>query len=192
MTMTGLMDERDRELSHISDADLEFLYGVVGRLVTEFARAEAYVHLLASTLLKNGHLGSIIFSGMRLGDLIERIRGMLRVQEAVQEEYSDIDACLTQLDLIGKVRHKLAHRFVVMMGLDKIEVHNAYTAKVPEGREFESFHPDQLKDMISDCIRIGRRIARHTDGEARRRERHDPNWLPQLFAPWRYKPSQRA
>lgn len=114
---------------------------------------------------------------------------MLRNQKEQQYDFSDIDACLTQLDLIGKVRHKLAHRFVTMISLDKIEVHNAYTAKVPEGRQFESFHPDQLKDMISDCIRIRRRISRHTDGEARRRERHDPNWLPQLFAPWRYKSS---
>lgn len=67
MAMPGLMDEREGELSHLSDAELEFLYGVVGRLVTEFARAEAYIHLLACRVLGSDHLGSIIFNGMALG-----------------------------------------------------------------------------------------------------------------------------
>lgn len=182
------MDDRDLELSHLTDAELMALYAVIGRLVVEYARAETYVNLLARHLLGNDHAGLIVFSGMRLGDLTDRIRGMLRVNQATEQDCADIDACLVQLDLIGKVRQKLTHRYVGLQAPELIQTHNLYTAKTPEGEEIAEFTPGQLNEMISDCIRIRRRILRHTDGEARRRERHDPDWIPKLFAPWRYRP----
>jgi hypothetical protein len=148
------------------ERELNALYEVVGRLVVEYARAEAYVHLLACRVLENDAIGSIVFNGMRLGDLADRIRGMLRVQKADKDDYADIDSCLTQLTEIGKVRQKLAHRFVDM-GPDSITTHNLYTAKTTEGQEIDEFEPYLLNAMIADCQRIRRRILRHTDGEAR-------------------------
>ena len=141
------------------------LYAVIGRLVVEYARAETYVNLLARHLLGNDHAGLIVFSGMRLGDLTDRIRGMLRVNQATEQDCADIDACLVQLDLIGKVRQKLTHRYVGLQAPELIQTHNLYTAKTPEGEEIAEFTPGQLNEMISDCIRIRRRILRHTDGE---------------------------
>ena len=177
--MTLPWDDDERELND--------LYEVIGRLVVEYARAEAYVHLLTCRVLGNDAIGLIVFNGMRLGDLADRIRGMLRAQKARKDDYADIDSCLTQLTEIGKVRQKLAHRFVEM-GPDEISTHNLYTAKTVEGQEIDVFKPFELNAMIADCQRIRARILRHTDGEARRRERHDPSWLPVLFEPWRYKP----
>jgi hypothetical protein len=165
-------------------------FAIIGRLIVEFARAEAYVHLL--TCRRSG-LGDVkarpVFSGMRLGDLSERLRGIIRLGEEEKGEYVDIDACLTQLDTIGKQRHKIAHRYVEIGG-DNISTSNLYTSKVFEVHEDDEFTTDDLEKMIADCRRIRRRILRHTDGEARRRERRDPNFLPALFAPWQYKPPQ--
>lgn len=174
-------DDDERELSA--------LYEIIGQLVVEYARAEAYVHLLACRVLGNDSTGLVVFDGMRLGDLAKRIRGMLRVQKTPNEDFSDINSCLTQLDAIGNVRQRLAHRFVNMQP-GAIETHNLYTAKTVEGQEIDRFEPHQIADMIADCHRIRVRILRHTDGEARRRERHDPDWSPALFAPWRYTPPQ--
>jgi hypothetical protein len=161
---------------------------VIGRLITEFARAEAYVHLL--TCRRSG-LGDVkarpVFSGMRLGDLAERLRGIIRLGEQEEGEYDDIDACLTQLDIIGKQRHKIAHRFTEIYE-SKIVTNNIYTSKSFDEYQSDVFTPEELGNMISDCRRIRRRILRHTDGEARRRERYDPTFLPMLFEPWRYKP----
>jgi hypothetical protein len=174
------------------EKDVNALYEIIGRLVVEYARAEAYVHLLACRVLGSDYIGRVVFNGMRLGDLAERIRGMLRTGNAfapsykpTEEDYTDIDACLTQLALIGQARQKMAHRFVEM-GPNVIRTYNVYTSKTIEEYEQNDFEPWELKNMMADCLRIRRRILRHTDGEARRRERHDPDWLPALFAPWRY------
>jgi hypothetical protein len=176
------------------ERDVNALYEIIGRLVVEYARAEAYVHFLACRVLGSDYAGRVVFSGMRLGDLAERIRGMLRTGRAfapsykpTEQDYTDIDACLTQLALIGQARQKMAHRFVEM-GPDQIRTHNLYTSKTLDSGETDIFERDQIQRMIADCVRIRRRILRHTDGEARRRERHDPDWLPALFAPWRYTP----
>lgn len=177
-------DENERELNALCE--------IIGRLVVEYARAEAYVHLLAGRVLGNDTVGSVVFDGMRLVDLTKRIRGMLRANDAADHDYADIDACLVQLAEIGKIRQKLAHRFVEL-GSDLIRTHNLYTAKTVEGQEIDEIDPLHVKAMISDCQRIRRRILRHTDGEVRRREnpRHDaydPSWLAALFEPWRYLP----
>jgi len=82
-------------------------YATVGQLVVEFARAETYVHLLAERILGHTHKGRIVFNGMRLGQLADRIRGMLKTDNVDAAEYADIDACLIQMDMISKVRHKL-------------------------------------------------------------------------------------
>jgi hypothetical protein len=175
------MDDEDNELNA--------LYAVVGRLVVEYARAEAYVHLLACRVLGDDAVGLVVFNTMRLGDLTDRIRWILRAKKFSDEDYTDINSCLTQLAQIGKVRQKLAHRFVEL-GDQSIQTHNLYTAKTVEGREIDEFEPFWLNAMIADCQRIRRRIQRHTDGEAKRRERYDSGWLETLFAPWRYTPPE--
>jgi hypothetical protein len=167
-------------------------FAVVGRLIVEFARAEAYVHLL--TCRRSG-LGDIaarpIFSGMRLGDLSERLRETIRLKEQEEGEYTDIDSCLTQLDVIGKQRHKIAHRYVEL-GTGTVRTSNLYTSKKFYVHEDDEFTLEDIEKMIDDCLRIRRRILRHTDGEARRRERYDPSFLPALFAPWQYKSPLRG
>ena len=86
------------------DSELNALYAVVGRLVVEYARAEAYVHFLACRVMGDDAVGLVVFNGMRFGELADRIRGILRTQKASDDDYVDIDSCLTQLALIGKVR----------------------------------------------------------------------------------------
>jgi hypothetical protein len=168
------------------DPDQDTAYAVIGKFVAEFARAEAFVHLLACRRSGLGdERGRIIFNGMRFGDLAERLRGLMRLAEDDPGEFADMDSCLTQLDLIGKQRHKIAHRYVnVWQKL--LSASNLYISKSFDSHETDVFSLDQLNDMIADCERIRNRILRHTDGESRRREKHDPDWLPELFAPWRY------
>jgi hypothetical protein len=46
----------------------------------------------------------VIFAGMRLGDLADRIRAMARADKIDPTVQTEIDTCLTQLDLIGGAR----------------------------------------------------------------------------------------
>jgi hypothetical protein len=81
----------------------DFAYATVGRFMTEYARAEAYVHYLTRCRSDlSDDTARIVFSGMRLGDLIERMRGFMQLKERETGEYADIDSCLVQLNRMAK------------------------------------------------------------------------------------------
>lgn len=165
-------------------------YALIGRLITEFARAEAYIHLLATRMAgMEQDRASLIFSGMRMSDVATIIRSMALYDSLEKEEFSDIDACLVQLELVGRERNKLAHRFV-SISADKIEASNHYTAKTPEHVLSDEYTADMMQNMISDCIRIRERIWRHTDGEGRRNKSAER--MAYLFGPWRHVPLPAA
>jgi hypothetical protein len=54
-------------------------FAALGRFIVSYAMAEHQVHLLARHLSRlSDAKGRIIFSSMRLSDLSERVRGLLR------------------------------------------------------------------------------------------------------------------
>ena len=83
-------------------------FAALGRFIVGYASAEQELHKLARRLSQvTDAKGRIIFSGMRLGDLAERVRGLLRVTNASEKLYSEVDTCILQLDHIGAQRNKL-------------------------------------------------------------------------------------
>jgi hypothetical protein len=145
-------------------------FAALGTFITSYAGAEHQVHLLARHLTRlNDAKARIVFSGMRLGDLAERIRGLLRVTRAKSERFNEADTCLKQLDLIASQRNNLVHRFVMFTG-EAIEVTNIVIAKSIENPETQTFSMADFENMESDCVAIRK-------------------WIRQ---PWRYKPPQPA
>src|SRR5207244_300537 len=102
--------------------------------------------------------GRIIFSGMRLGDLAERIRGLLKATRVGPKLLSEADACLAQLDTIGTQRNKLVHRFV-MYHDDAIWVTNLPIAKSEASMEYERLSLVDLSNMYIDCNCITLRLT---------------------------------
>jgi hypothetical protein len=159
-------------------------FEAIGRLVVEFARAEAFVHHLANTVSGlRTEKGMAVFSGVRLPDLILAVRACMRLNNMDSNAFDDLDACLTQLGVIGKARHKLAHRFVVTSNA-QISAHTSYTARSIGSAETEVFTLDDVAAMTEDCFCIKARIYRHTDGEGRRNTR---GLEGRIFQSWRYK-----
>jgi hypothetical protein len=77
----------------------------LGRFIASYASAEASIHELARFLSKlSEEKARVIFAGMRLGDLADRIRAMARADKIDPTVQTEIDTCLTQLDLIGDAR----------------------------------------------------------------------------------------
>src|SRR5690348_5317017 len=73
----------------------------LGRLVAAYAAAEASVHQLVRKLSSlSEEKARIIFAGMRLGDLSERIRGIIRLYPDIIENSDEVEPCLVQLDII--------------------------------------------------------------------------------------------
>jgi len=131
----------------------------LGRFIVSYATAEHQVHLLARHLTRlSDAKGRIVFNGMRLGDLSERVRGLLRVTKASPKRYAEADACFQQLDLISAQRNNLVHRFVRYHN-KRILVTNIVIAKSIEAAEEQVFTKDDLEHMDGDCTAITIRFA---------------------------------
>ncbi|MBV9081603.1 MAG: hypothetical protein JOZ62_02920 [Acidobacteriaceae bacterium] len=127
-------------------------FAELGRMIATYARAEAGVHFLAR------HLSGLpdakaraVFGGMRLPDLTERIRQMMRIDETPNEIYREVDACLLQLGAIADRRHKLVHRMVEYAG-SHLSVSNPLTAKSLAAIEADVFSYRDLENMGLDCL----------------------------------------
>jgi hypothetical protein len=73
-------------------------FAELGRMIAAYANAEAGVHVLARYLSGMPDAKArAIFGRMRLPDLIELIRQMMRVDEKPDGVNQEIDTCLIQL-----------------------------------------------------------------------------------------------
>jgi hypothetical protein len=162
-------------------------FAALGKFITAYAIAEHQVHLLARRLTRlNDAKARIVFSGMRLGDLAERIRGLLRVTKATTKRYNEVDACLQQLDLIATQRNNLVHRFVLYKH-GQIEVTNITISKSIDTFEIQKFTIADFENMDSDCSSITIRLRIICGGTEA-----SPELRKWARGPWRYKPPQPA
>jgi hypothetical protein len=160
-------------------------FAALGRFIAAYATAEHQVHLLARHLTRlNDAKGRIIFSNMRLGDLSERIRGLLRATKANQRRYNEADICLQQLDRIATQRNNLVHRFVKYHN-SRILVTNVVIAKSIETAEEQVFTKTDFENMDLDCTAITLRLRLLCGGREAK-----PNIRKWAREPWRYKPPQ--
>lgn len=161
-------------------------FAALGRFITSYAGAEGYVHELVRKLSRLSEpRARVVFGGMRLGDLSERIRGLMRVSNAGAKTYNEVDACLTQLDIISTQRNKLVHRFVKYHD-KKIMVTNFQIAKSFASVELEYLTLNDFTNMDHDCTAITLRLI-HVYAP-KQRKASDPATLEWLRRPWRYKP----
>jgi hypothetical protein len=158
-------------------------FAALGKFIASYAMAEHQVHILARRLTNmNDAKARIVFSGMRLGDLSDRIRGILRATNTKKKRFDEIDACLTQLDRISGKRNNLVHRFVNYHD-GKITVTNAVISKTIDNSEYETFEIKDFDNMDCDCTAITLRLS-----DATRRKKKSPQIRDWMHQPWRYKP----
>jgi hypothetical protein len=126
-------------------------FAELGRMITAYARAEAGVHFLALYLSGMAEAKArAIFGRMRLPDLIDLIRQMMRINKTPDDIYQEVDACLVQLGTIADQRHKLVHRMVEYKG-SYLSVSNLLTARSLAAIESDVFSHSDLQNMNVDC-----------------------------------------
>jgi hypothetical protein len=166
-----------------SSPNEEECFAAFGKFIASYASAEHSVHTVARRLSRlTDAKARIIFGGMRLGDLAERVRGLLRATNASNKKYNEVDACLIQLDLIAEQRNKLVHRWVHYFD-GQILASNVVIAKVLDSSETVFFKIKDFTDMDDDCLAINYRLM-HLG------EKPKPATMKWARWPWRYKPSQ--
>jgi hypothetical protein len=161
-------------------------YELVGRFVTTFASAEAAVHVLARKLSGlSDEIARVIFGGMRLGDVTDRVRGIMRINKVAAETYAVVDACLVQLNHISDRRHRLVHRTSIFQDGDLI-VTDILTSRSSATAEMQQVGQRELKDMIMDCVHINLKLSAIAD-PAEALETFEPAVQEVLQSPWQYK-----
>jgi hypothetical protein len=163
-------------------------FAALGRMIAAYARAEASVHVLARHLSGLPEVKArAVFSGIRLPDLTDRIRQMMRIDKIPDGTYQDVDACFVQLHTIAIQRGKLVHGMIDDAGEEGKAVSNFFTAKSLLAFERTIFRASDLRHMSTDCGAIFVRLM----GVATRGipQYEDPEIDRVVHAPWRYKPS---
>jgi hypothetical protein len=162
-------------------------YAAVGEFILAYAAAEAALHLAVRHFSGLDDANArIVFAGMRLKDLSERLRALTRSKP---KDHEEIDYLLVQLDLIREERDKLVHRRVEFDVNVGFKASNKLMAKSEEHAEEKIFDLVELVDMEQDCQAIFYRLCVKA-------EQLDVATLKNLsllsaYAAWRYKPSQQ-
>jgi hypothetical protein len=146
-----------------------------------YAAAEAGVHIATryfSGLTEKP--ARVIFAGMRLGDLSERLRALSRETK----KYTEIDTCLVQLSKIRAERDKIVHRSGEFQPEKGLRFSNETIAKSAQEADERVFDISELRAMEQDCEAIFIRLAHAA-------EIFEPKHYKTLsvlsaLAPWRY------
>ena len=162
-------------------------YEAIGRLLLEYARTEALLHLVFNHVSGLGpDLGGALFGGARLPDIVAGTKASLKYRKRSQGSTTDIESCMAQLQVIANERAKLAHRFVrIPDGESHIETTNVFTSKSFAGISNDKFTIEDLRLMTEDCYRAGVRLAQYSNLSASRKR---SALAPYFYEPWRYTP----
>lgn len=159
-------------------------YAAVGRFIIAYAGAEAAVHLVARKLLQiRDDRARVVFGGMRIGDVVSRVRALLKLSKRSEKIKAEVEECLVQFDLIGTARDKIVHRLVDFAG-GKIRVSNIFTAKALVHYEQEELGLDDLFNLEFDCLAIYMRLSR-----VRTPKKQSPIDQVVYEMSWRYRPA---
>jgi|SRR5665811_17777 len=165
-------------------------YTAVGKFVTEYANAESAVHAVARSLSGlSDDKARIIFGGMRIGDIMDRVRSMMRLDGTDNQTYCDVDSCLSQLNAIADRRHRLVHRSSMFFD-GKLLVSNVMTAKSRASAESEPFDIPEMEAMEWDCRVIYLRLMHVSNPEAFKAQFAEI--IQEMHQAWRYKPAPQG
>ena len=160
-------------------------YEALGRFLASFANAEGAVHAIARKLTGlSDDKARILFGGMRLADVIDRIRSFIQLNSAKPEDFfPDVESCLEQLGHISRRRHNIVHRGATYFGGQFI-ISNSMIAKTLAGIESEIISQKTLQQMHLDCGAIFLRLIYFADPKP-----PNDSWLNTLRRrSWLYKP----
>jgi hypothetical protein len=156
-------------------------FSIVGKFTAEYAQAESAARMFARSLSGMPIAkAKIIFDGMRLGDVAERIRGLMRYENVESGKYDDIDACLIQLDKIATQRNNLVHCCLVY----------AEKATRIEGIEVDKISFEYFEIMTLDCLAITARLKSVTNDKLK--AMFSRELLELIYLPWRYIPTPQT
>jgi hypothetical protein len=141
--------DRDQALLEVAKAVRAAAERVAGKSTVRPRLAAAQRSAVASPATTAGPRSS----NLRVTDLTDIVKQMARIDAVPEEQYSEIEKCLAQLNYIATKRHILVHRTSSVFD-GKLMVSNILTSKITSTAETEVIEIELLSAMQSDCARI--------------------------------------
>lgn len=164
--------------------DEDRIYAAFGRFIASYALAEAAFHVAARFFSgMPDNKARIVFSGMRLGDVIDRLRAFVHGMLLA----SDVEEAIIQFNKLGDVRDQFVHRLIEYDHGRGLTVTNRLTSRSTQSGEPEIFGLTDLEDMEFDCRVIFGRLLNLCNVPDYHGVPFDITLLG-LIGPWRYKP----
>lgn len=164
-----------------------------GRFIVAYANTEAAVHMLARRLSGlDDAKARAIFSGMRISDVLNTIRVMVRADKLDTSTTDEIAVCFSQLNVITEKRNNMIHRGLTVSDRGQIQVTNISSAKSLRNFQFETFSLLDIESMRADCMALKIRLSLIADDNPENEFPMTENVRALVFEPWRYTPAKRG
>jgi hypothetical protein len=167
--------------------DEDRTFAAFGRFIASYALAEAGFHIAARSFSGMPEAKArIVFAGMRLADVTERLSRFV----AETPNAKEIAELISQFDLIGSARDQFVHRLIEYRHREGLTVTNRLTCKIVTQTEPRTFTVSELEAMEYDCRVIFGRLAlvsNHADASGVNTDLS----LMSLFGSWQYTPPVR-
>jgi hypothetical protein len=164
--------------------DEDKVFAAFGRFVAACALAEASFHVAARHFSgMPEEKARIVFNGMRIGDVIERIRALTKDTD----DTIWIEDLYPQFNLIHDERDQFVHRLVEFQPGAGLRITNRLTSKSVTTLAPRIFSLAEIEAMTHDCEVISSRLIAHWGAGA---NVHSRLSLIEMFGPWRYRRPQ--
>jgi hypothetical protein len=159
-------------------------YALLGRFIHQYARVEVAIHRLFRHVARLDDItGRAIGAGMRIVDLIDRIKRLIATGAVDKNEGAEIGKVFTQLNAISELRDALVHRGAVAKE-DELISHNAAIAKSAQDIQVLRIKVENLRDATEDLHAILFRIMMIVTPDDRTLRHTTVQTF--AFATWRY------
>ncbi len=121
------------------------MMSLIGKFVTSFGVAEAYLNMLLQGLTGMSEVSArIICSGMRNTDIIKATKDLITVSEMTEAQKNKFQNILTQLSKISIMRNNLVHRHIFVSSETKVIASNTFTSK--------RYDPNDVSKIIAEEV----------------------------------------
>jgi hypothetical protein len=159
------------------------IFAAFGRFIAAYALAEGGLHIAVRFFSGMPEpKARIVFAGMRLSDVIERLRSFVKDTPNADT----INLIIEHINLIGGARDQFVHRLIEYDHGKGLKITNGLICKSVENTDPRTFTLPELEAMELDCRVIFVRLAiicEHPEPTTT-----DVSFV-ELYAPWRYKPA---
>jgi hypothetical protein len=159
----------------------------LGLLVSNYAKVETLLQVYARRLLgMDDARARIVFAGVRVCDLLTRIRGLQTVSQVDAATVVEYETLEKQIRRISEARHLLVHNGVSITEDDSVLSHKGLVSRAVDTFQEQYFTVEALTAIANDLGCIAVRLLDLAHPGERMRFEDSSEFTAMLQADWRF------